>query len=145
MLGLAKDFNREVRTNMNEGSKFLALELAILAEFLHRVQLLVDPREKMAWMFEFPMKRIENLMEQWKKGLALPLAGYYCFKIEISARQRVWREVVKGRIANEMRAQCDAKSRGEESRSVDEDRIKLEASRELNDLWRDSVEHQAAM
>jgi hypothetical protein len=44
-----------------------------------------------------------------------------------------------------MRAQRDAKYRGEESRSVDENRIKLAASRDLNDLWRDSVEHQAAM
>lgn len=35
--------------------------------------------------------------------------------------------------------------RGEETQSADENRIKDDASRELTDLWREAVEHQAAM
>jgi hypothetical protein len=130
---------------MNEGSKFLALELAILAEFLHRVQLLVDPRKKMAWMFEFPKKRIENLMEQWKKGLALPLAMHEYFQIVESASRRVEREVVRSRKENSLQAQARARFRSEEFESKSEDQIEREALRWVNDCWNEAVEHQATI
>ena len=145
MLGLVKDFNREVRTDMNESNKFFALESAVLYEFLDQARPLVDRRKKMAYLFDFPKRRIEDLEELVKNGLPLRLAQYFYFQIEIAAKRRVYFEVVKSRIMNSMLAQVRAKYRGEESRRVDENQIELESSRELTDLWRDSVEHQAAM
>jgi hypothetical protein len=96
-------------------------------------------------MFDFPKGRIENLEEQVKNGLALRLAEYFYFQIEIGARRRVYDGVKTRRITNSKLAQVRAAFRGEETQSVDENRIELESSRDLNDLWRESVEHQAAM
>ncbi|SRR5258707_10288628 len=145
MLQLVKVFSGEVRTDMNESGKFFATSLAILAEFLHQAQLSVDPRRKMAWMFDVPMKRVGSIEEQWKKGLALPLAEYYCSQIEVSAKRRVWCEVERFRKENSKQAQARARLRGEEFERKSDNQIEREALRWVNDLWNKAVEHQAAM
>jgi len=145
MLGLVKDFSREVKTNMNKSDEYFAWRSAILDEFLDRARPLVDPRKKLAYMFDFPKGRIENLEEQVTNGLALRLAEYFYFQIEISAKRRVFREVVRSRIENSKQAQARAKYRGEESPIMSEDQVEREASRELSDLWSAAVEHLSVM
>lgn len=147
MLKLVMNFSGEVKPNMKKSDEYFAGRSAVLYEFLDRSRSLVEgpDQRQMAYMFDFPKRRIENLEELVKNGLALRLADYFYFQIEIAARRRLYRGVVKGRKINSMLAQARAKYRGEKSRSVDENRIELEAVRELNDRWGEAVEHQAAM
>jgi hypothetical protein len=60
---------------MNESVKYFACRSAVLYEFLDQARPLVDPRKKIAYMFDFPKRRIESIEEQLEKGLAPPLAN----------------------------------------------------------------------
>jgi hypothetical protein len=133
---------------MNETDKYFACPSAGLFEFLDRISPLLDETDKVkrAIILDHPTRRARNLEEDVRSGkLPLRIALQQYWKIEENALRRVYHGIVKGRIISSRLAQVRAKYRGEESRNVDEHQIELEASRELTDLWRDSMEHQAAM
>jgi hypothetical protein len=98
MLGLVKDFGREVETHMNESNKFFAGDLAVLDEFLersHRALLEAADERTMAHLFfdftDFPKPRVsvENFEESVKNGLPLHVAKNIYGQIEISARRQL--------------------------------------------------------
>jgi len=97
-------------------------------------------------MLDFPKPRVsvDSLEESVKNGLSLRLAEYLFYRIEMSAKERVKNCIKTGMSSDSKLAQVRAKSRREELQSKSEDQIELEASRRVNDLWNDAVEHQAA-
>jgi hypothetical protein len=138
-----------VETHMNEGDRFFAPQSAVLYEFIERSRgaLLDDPDEgKKGIMLDFPKPRVsvDSLEESVKNGLSLRLAEYLFYRIEMSAKERVKNCIKTGMSSDSKLAQVRAKSRREELQSKSEDQIELEASRRVNDLWNDAVEHQAA-
>jgi len=150
MLGLVKDFSREVKTNMNEGDKVFACEWAILYEFIERTRraLLADPDErKQGLMLNFPKPKVsvESLEESVKNGLSLRLTKDLYYRIELSAREHVKNCVKTRRSSDSNLAQVRAKSRGEELPNKSEDQIEREALRWVNDCWNEAVEHRATI
>jgi hypothetical protein len=138
---------------MNEGDKFFARESAVLYEFLELVRraLLVEADErKMPNMFDSthspkPRVSVETLEESVKNGLPLHLAVYSYDQIERTAREHVHKLRRKLSDSYYGLIQVRAKHRGEEFESKSQDQIALEASRWVNDIWSEAVEHQAVM
>jgi hypothetical protein len=134
---------------MNEDDKLFAPELAVLCGFVEqsRRALLDEPEERnQGVMLDFPKPKVsmESLEESVKNGLSLRLAQGWYYRIERGTRESV-KNCVKTRMSSDSKlAQVRAKSRGEELEGKNEDQIELEASRWVNDLWNDAVEHQAA-
>lgn len=135
---------------MNESDKFFARESAVLDEFLERSRrvLLDDAKErKLELMLDFPKPKVsvESLEESLKNGLSLRLAKDSYYRVEMSAKRHVYNCVKTRRSSDSKIAQVRAKSRGEDLQSKTEDQIEREASKWVNDLWNEVVEHQAAM